>query len=344
MSRLLDWITRLYAALLRLYPLSFRDEFAAEMQQTFSQVLAEAAARGKAALGAVCWQELRQAPANIVREHWQERSRRTMELRREDSPAFERISGPGLLAALTPFLLIGLLELGPFLPPAAVYGLLGGTLVLMLAGLIRGLPGWSLPTAGFFAGIVALVCLSPWVWLLGFVPPLGDWLRLVLASGMPGAALFLVTLIGLVILARVKPLRPFYERLRRDWTRLAFALYGSAALWLAVTFDEYAGRQPYVFAASATLVAGALIYLWVRRPWPRFWALAVSLGLVLLIVAGSKWILIPSQTWPFPITAELREGELKSTLESGAWMILAVLGLPALLNLMPHTSQPAQAS
>jgi hypothetical protein len=55
MIHLVRW---LYAGLLRLYPRHFRAEFAAEMQQVFAQVLADAAQRGLVALLAICAHEL----------------------------------------------------------------------------------------------------------------------------------------------------------------------------------------------------------------------------------------------------------------------------------------------
>jgi hypothetical protein len=55
MMRLIRW---LYAGLLWLYPRRFRAEFAAEMQQVFAQVLADAAPRGPVALLAICGREL----------------------------------------------------------------------------------------------------------------------------------------------------------------------------------------------------------------------------------------------------------------------------------------------
>lgn len=55
MIYLIRW---LYAGLLWLYPRRFRAEFAAEMQQVFAQVLADATARGPSALFAVCGREL----------------------------------------------------------------------------------------------------------------------------------------------------------------------------------------------------------------------------------------------------------------------------------------------
>ena len=47
---MLSLVTRLYAFLLRLYPRSFRDEFAEEMRTVFADYIAEATRRGNIAL------------------------------------------------------------------------------------------------------------------------------------------------------------------------------------------------------------------------------------------------------------------------------------------------------
>ncbi len=88
----------------------------------------------------------------------------------------------------------------------------------------------------------------------------------------------------------------------------------------------------YVFAALGALALGAVAYLRVRPAAFRFAALGVSLLFAWLLVAFGKWMLIPSQAWPFPITDGLRWGEVKDTLLSGMWMLVAVLGFPALLQ------------
>lgn len=325
---------RTYRILLRLYPKAFRDEFTAEMEGTFAELVMQAAAQGNWTLVAVCWRELRQAPANIVREHWRERSRRNMDVHSQESIGFQPVSGLGILAALTPFLGAAILGAGSSLAPAGHFVVLGGMIVLLFFGLIRHIPSWSLPTLGLFATFLALPALAFWAPVFIFLPPLADWLRLVIGSGFPWFNLMLLCLIAIVVMAKM-PRVPLYEGVRRDWIWLAFALYGSAALWLWLTFDEYAGRLPYVVAAGAALVFGALVYLRANRPGVRFVILLGSLLLAILIVAWGKWNLIPTQTWPLVIDDGLRWSEIQSSLVTGAWLILSILGPPALVRLLP---------
>lgn len=325
---------RTYRILLRLYPKAFRDEFTAEMEGTFAELVMQAAAQGNWTLVAVCWRELRQAPANIVREHWRERSRRNMDVHSQESIGFQPVSGLGILAALTPFLGAAILGAGSSLAPAGHFVVLGGMIVLLFFGLIRHIPSWSLPTLGLFATFLSLPALAFWAPVFIFLPPLADWLRLVIGSGFPWFNLMLLCLIAIVVMAKM-PRVPLYERVRRDWIWLAFALYGSAALWLWLTFDEYAGRLPYVVAAGAALVFGALVYLRANRPGVRFVILLGSLLLAILTVAWGKWNLIPTQTWPLVIDDGLRWSEIQSSLVTGAWLILSILGPPALVRLLP---------
>ncbi len=258
-----------------------------------------------------------------------------------EGPAFERTSWLGILAALVPFLFIGLIKLGPlFLPAEVAYILLGAMIVLFLAGLARGAPQWCLPTAGFLASVFVLLTFSGWAHWLDYLSPLGYWFRVAFYNALPWSVLMVFTLIAIVVFACVKPLRPFYNRLRGDWTLFAFALYGSTAFWLMLTYDEYVGEEPYVLAASITLIGGALIYLRTQRPWPHFWILFASLTLALLIVTWSKWALVPNQTWPINITEATRWGEVRGTLGGGVCMMLSVLAVPALLNLIPHARRP----
>jgi hypothetical protein len=59
-------ITRLYVALLQLYPKKFRTEFSVEMEDVFRQATSES----KSQALSFFFRELRDFPANLVRQHW----------------------------------------------------------------------------------------------------------------------------------------------------------------------------------------------------------------------------------------------------------------------------------
>ena len=69
MNTLVQWITRLYAGMLRLYPPAFRQELGAEMQTVFNQVAVDAERSGWLSLLFVCWRELRDLPGNLAEAH-----------------------------------------------------------------------------------------------------------------------------------------------------------------------------------------------------------------------------------------------------------------------------------
>jgi hypothetical protein len=266
-----------------------------------------------------------------------------MDVHSQESIGFRPVSGLGILAALTPFLGAAVLGAGSNLGPAGYFVVLGGMIVLLFFGLIRRIPSWSLPTLGLFVTFLALPTLAFWAPVFIFLSPLADWMRLVIGSGWPWFNLMLLCLIAIVVMAKM-PRVPLYERVRRDWIWLAFALYGSAALWLWLTFDEYAGRLPYVVAAGAALAFGALVYLRANRPGVRFVILLGSLLLAILIVAWGKWNLVPTQTWPLVIDDGLRWSEIQSSLVTGFWLVFAVLGPPALVRLLPLPRGPSPST
>lgn len=108
----------LYAELLRLYPRSFRREFAAEMQTVFGDALRSASRQGPRAVLRLCAREAAQLPVALAREHWQ--SAREKEAGMDNSVPIMAAAGKAspesgeapvrrrreILAGLLPFLLV----------------------------------------------------------------------------------------------------------------------------------------------------------------------------------------------------------------------------------------------
>ena len=69
----------------------------------------------------------------------------------------------------------------------------------------------------------------------------------------------IITLVFLSVLlaALIPAFRPFYRRLRNDWTLLAFILYGITPFTIVVTFDDYQHAVPYVFCSFLILALQA---------------------------------------------------------------------------------------
>lgn len=70
MPDVINFVKHLYTTLLSLYPQSFREEFAEEMQDVFADSAIEAYRRGALALLSVIWRELRDMPVSLGRQNW----------------------------------------------------------------------------------------------------------------------------------------------------------------------------------------------------------------------------------------------------------------------------------
>ena len=354
MSDVLQTIMALYRQSLELYPVSFRAEFAGEMQAVFGKALNEAARRGTIATASVCWRELRDAPGAIIREHWRERNRPM------ETQSMERASRWGALAAMVVFVfaaMAGIIEgraWGDAATPLLTIGigLLGGVIVLLLIGLVKGLPAWSLPASGLFLVLLAYYLIVPqgpspfadwlppalsrfflWWYAHRYVHPLLDAGKLWLG---------LLALLSLIVLAAaaLPPLRSFYHRLRRDWTLLSFVVYGASLFGLYFTFDEYRYEEPYLVASVLLMASGAWVYLRSNSLERRALTLFIALTLAMAAAAAGKWLIVPIQEWPtgsgLHPPASSRWPEALPTVVMWGW-IMIVMAAPALLRLLPHS-------
>jgi hypothetical protein len=337
----MNLLAHVYAALLHLYPRTFRDEFADEMQSVFGDSIAEAAQHGVAALIALCLQELRDLPGAILRELWQARGKSIM----ENKP---RVSWLELLCAAIPFLLylsFPMIEGLRFNWGAVVIlFLLGALFILMVVGLFKGIPRWSMPGLGLLLAAVNYILLGLVGGLLvalDLVPlPL---LREVFGSGFSNVGVIVLTLVVLLITASIRPLRPFFQRVREDWTLVPFALYGVMPLVLYASFDEYQGSVPYEISIGLILLVSLLLYLRNTQPSRKLLALGIGITLAMAVEAIGKWILIPSQSWIdllqlYPIEQTIK-GEVTNTVYRWFWVMVVVF-FPALLGLLPRDKQP----
>ncbi|MBI5033760.1 MAG: hypothetical protein HZB51_24850 [Chloroflexi bacterium] len=348
-------VIQIYAALLQLYPHAFRDEFGEEMQSVFADSIEAAAQRGNAALIGLCLWELCHLPGAILREHWQARRTSTM----ENKP---RISWLELLCAAFPFLLYLAFPIITGLRFGAggvvILFLLGVLFISMIVGLVKGIPRWSLPAMGLLLGILnfpivgifGLVLIFLRNLILGilnasfqvYVTALPLFIRDIFGSGFLYIGLVPLSLIVILTSARVKPLYPFFQRIRDDWTLFPFALYGIMPLVIFISFDEYQGSVPYEIGMGLILLVGLWLYMRITQLGQKLLVLAISITLAMSIEAIGKWILIPSQHWidllqPFSVEQTI-QGEVSSTIYTWFWVMVVVL-LPAVLSLLPYPSQ-----
>lgn len=224
----------------------------------------------------------------------------------------------------------------------AIMVVLGTLCILMLVGLFKGMPRWSLPTLGLF--LAALNYL-----LHGLVDPnfnpvaSGPFIvRQIFGAGFPLVGILLLTLLLILAAAAIKPWRPLFQRMRQDWTLLPFALYGIMPFVMFLSFDEYQGDAPYQIGMGLILLAGLWLYLLYTRPWARMLALGAGITLAMAVEVIGKWMLVPSQQWPtwfqWHTTQEAIEIEVVSTACTWLWTMAIVL-LPALLGLLPDSTR-----
>jgi hypothetical protein len=293
-----------------------------------------------------------------------------METRTSKPPTFE----PGLwrewLAAMTLFLLLALTSLLSYLditlPPWLGWGLLGVPLLMFALGLLKGLPRWFLPYTGVI-GLLLSRSLAHRGTVMGLdtragvLDPLLGWadrlflavvrrsnpwiVRAVLGAGWDWMVLLGLTAFTVLIAAVCRPLRPFYLRLRDDWTLLSFGLYGATLMAVNMAFEDYPHphRQLYIFVASLILVAGAWVYLRSAHLWQRALALFGGITLSMAVAAMGKAILYANPLLWHPAARGFTwQSEVLCTVFLWGWLGAVVMA-PALLALLPRPDKSLQA-
>jgi hypothetical protein len=340
--------------LLSLYPRGYQAEYGEELQTVFGLVVNEAAQRGRFSVIRLGWREMRDLPGAAIRERWRERRKQKMRTKTSVLPTFEPGSWYEGLAATAPLLLLGALAsllgyLHLTFPPTwwletvMALGLFLIPLLLLFAlGLIKGLPRWFLPYVGLVVSLPSLI-LS---WSLWFLKPSDPWIvRAVYGAGAPWFGLLGFAGFTILIAATWRPLRPFYLRMRGDWTLLSFGLYGATLMALGLAFDDYPHphKQPYILVASLILAAGAWVYLRSAHPWQRFLALFAGITLSMAVAATGKAILHANPLlWPRVARHFTWQSEVLWTVFLWGWLV-ALISAPALLTFLPRPNKPLQA-
>jgi len=295
-----------------------------------------------------------------------------METRTSVHPTFKPGSWREWLAAMALFLLLALTSLPSYLqitlPPWLGSGLFSVLLLMFSLGLIKGLPRWFLP----YTGVIGV----PLSWALttrgtimgintggGVVGSLLRWtdrhffallrpsasdpwiVRAVYGAGELWFVLLGIAAFTVMIAAACRPLRPFYLRLRDDWTLLSFGLYGATVMAVNMAFEDYPHphKQPYIFVASLILAAGAWVYLRSAHLWQRSLALFAGITLSMAVAATGKAILYANPLlWPRAARHFTWQSEVLCTVFLWGWLV-AVVMTPALLGLLPQPDKSLQA-
>jgi hypothetical protein len=359
--------TRIYRALLALYPPEFRAEFGEEMQDVFTAALTEARHRGGERPWRLFWREIRGWPGSVLWEHLRARRRKMTSNGFVEEKPLPRIE---LLAALIIFLLplliplFGILaETGSRLPrwvDISVLVLFLGAMLLVLGwAIVKGVPRWSLSYLGFIVMLGLL--LSRYDHILGWLYPFftqsfgprSYWslpVRILYVAVFE-FIFFCSILLGALILVNLLRLLPHtrgvWQRIRADWTQLSFLLYGGLVINIVLMFDEYHYADLWRFMAWICLALGAWLYLRAKRQKQCILALICGATGAMWIVALAKWMLIPLQKWPtgYPVSPSeaTRWVEIGSAMIGWVWILIMLLA-PALLSLLPQAPDPAISS
>ncbi len=188
MSAITQFVVRLYALLLRLYPRRFHEEFAGEMQAVFSEAINEAARRGRPSLATTFLCEVWDLPGNALREHWSQQEEPAMStaMNFDDStagPMFDHQPGTWKDAALAglPHLLVvvlALLPLGTFKNGSTVYPVWLFILPCFITAALAlawrcGWPRWA---ASWYVYVGIVVILLPQIALFAVPLIIAGWL------------------------------------------------------------------------------------------------------------------------------------------------------------------------
>lgn len=345
------FIHRFYGWLLFLFPSGYREEYGDELQRVFNLSLGEEMKMGWVNVTGVLLRELAGLPKAILYEHLRERRKTKMTGKFASRFDFAPGSSREIFAALAPFLfgmvMVFLGYIGRYLTIplwmqiAFVILFWSSVLGLFLLGSAKGLPRWFLPYMGLPLPIACILIFNALLdpkWP-GFNVP---WLvGAIVMEGFLWSGLILFTVALLLVSALVPRFRPFYRRLRQDWTLLSFLLYGAAPLTLFITFNEYKNVEPFFFLSLLMLALGGWFYLRNENSWKRFWALFIGLALSMLIAAVGKAVQY-EESWPQSLSLGWKN-EMIYTMVTWAWLALIIL-TPPMLNLLPRSvNQPKEA-
>ena len=373
MKRSAQILARMYTRLLSLYPRRYRAEYGEELRAVFSLLVNEAAQRGRFSVIRLGWREMRDMPGAVIREHRRERRKWKMATKTSVFPTFEPGSWREWLAAMMLFLLLALGSLLSYLhitlPLWVSWALFLVPLLMFALGLIKGLPRWFLPYTGVIGWEVSWVfarrgtmmgintrggmvgSLLRWTDRHFFAllrPSASDpWIvRAVYGAGELWFVLLGIAAFTVLMAATWRPLRPFYLRLRDDWTLLSFGLYGATVMAVLMALEDYPHphKQPYIFVASLILAAGAWVYLRSAPLWRRALALFAAITLSMAVAATGRAILYANPLlWPPAAPRSFTwQSEVLCTVFGWGWLVAVVMA-PALLRLLPHPDKPLQA-
>lgn len=342
---------KMYAALLKLYPKAFREEYGDELQTVFDLSFNEAVAKGRLEAGRLALRELINMPAAILNEYIRER--RKAKMTRDFSSRFDFAPGSRkeTLAAVAPFLLCGIVPIlvslfitGPnILDQVLGICMLVSMISIVLVVFFKQTPRWFMPYLGLPLPILGILISLVWldVWSHSFLLnlPMPMFLWTFISYGYIWG-LFVPVLVLLVILSAVIPrYRPFYQRLRNDWTLLCFILYGATPHMAFLCFEGYPRTGLFRESIFLILAVGGWLYLRNDVPWKKFLILIGGQTLSLFTAAVGQVVLFKYSAYYRPdIDIRVAWWDFVHT-SVAIWLgLVLIMFLPLLINLLPRQS------
>ena len=266
-------ITRLYAAILYLYPSRFRAEFGEEMRAIFVESIDNA---GKTSALFIVLRELRDLPGTLFAlysANWLRGGAFVME-NELFSPSTRR---QALIGAL-PFLAFGIATMifeadrnFPFKSDHITLALYTLALTGLLAGWVRGFPLWSYGYLGWALVLSGTGHVSafgvPWgrqVWI-----PFG-----------------IVILVALLWTRSLNPIKKFFKDIWNDWSRLVLTTFALIS-WVVLIYDENHHPWLMAFIFGATLAAAAGAWFFLRSSSLKGRIFSVTGSFIAAVVLGS---------------------------------------------------------
>lgn len=220
--------------------------------------------------------------------------------------------------------------------------LLGILLVMFVVGLTRGLPRSFLPFMGFVFAIVNLFLTFGLIdpkWP-GFSFPLfvPRFVRDFVQGGVFWVGIIILAFLSVVLSLLIPAFRLFYQRLRNDWTLLAFIFYGITPFAILLTFDDYQYAGPYVFVSFLILALGGWLYLHNEVSWKKYMFLFIGLTLAMAVTATGAAVLVEDSLYaPFATWQTV----MVETILTWMWLAIFML-LPPLIKMLPQPNAPSQ--
>lgn len=341
--------------LLRLFPKTYREEYGDELQSVFNLSFDEAIRAGRLEVVLVVLRELISLPVAVIHEHLRER--RKAKMTREFTSRFDFAPGSRkeVLAAVAPFLFCGMVPIlvslliteTDILDQALGICMLVSMISALLVVFFKQVPRWFMPYLGLplplLSFFISIVWLDTWnrSSLLDFAMPMFLWTFISYGYiwGM-----FVPLLVLLILFSAAVPrYRPFYHRLRNDWTLLCFILYGATPFMAFLSFEGYHRTGPFRESIFLILAVGGWLYLRNDVPWKKFLTLIGAQTLSMFIAAVGQVVLFKYSAYYFPYI-DIRVAWWDFVHVSVAiWLGLVLLMfLPLVLNLFLQTKSHSQ--